>query len=104
MNSQEELIELANSIEKRFKTSMIGSLSRVEDYLGFVWGHEEDMISIQQSDNRQVWQELREDILDHCNYQMRSALTDIKKLIRQEHKQNIAYKESVSLKCTQPNE
>ena len=95
----DDVAELADSIEKKFKTSMIGSLSRIEDYLGFVWGHEKDMLSVQQADNRQIWQDLRDDILDHCNYQMRAALNDIRKFVQKEQKANIAYTESISLKC-----
>lgn len=96
----DDIIDLADSIEKKFKTSMIGSLSRIEDYLGFVWGHDKEMLSVQQADNRQLWQDLREDILDHCNYQMRSALTDIRKFVQKEQKANVAYTESISIKCS----
>jgi len=75
-------------IEKRFQTTMIGSLARVENYFGFLWGHNKDMISIEQSDNRQIWQDLREDILDHCNHQLRGALVDIKKILKKEYEQS----------------
>lgn len=74
-------IDIVNSIQKKFQTSMIGSLARIEDYLGFMWGHDKDLISIEQSDNRQIWNELREEILDYSNYQMRSALNDLKKFV-----------------------
>ena len=50
---------ITEAIEKRFQTAMIGSLARVEDYLGFVWGHNKDTISVQQAENRQLWEELR---------------------------------------------
>jgi hypothetical protein len=72
---------LINIIEKRFQTSTIGSLARVEKHLGFVWGHDKEMISIAESDNRNSWLDLREDLLDHGNYQMRATLTDIRKLL-----------------------
>lgn len=73
---------LISIIEKRFQTSTIGSLARIEKYLGFVWGHDKEFISITESDNRNIWLDLREDILDHGNHQMRAALTDIRKLLR----------------------
>lgn len=82
----ERVIALISAIEKRFQTTMIGSLARIEDHFGFIWGHDKEMISIEQSDNRNVWQDLREDILDHCNYQMRSALTDLRKFLQEENK------------------
>jgi len=95
----EEVEYLALSIEKRFQTTMIGSLARIEDYLGFTWGHNKEMISIEQSDNRQIWQDLRDDILDHCNFQMRAALTDLRKFIQNENRSNVAYTESCTMKC-----
>lgn len=83
MTKNNKQIDIIDSIQKRFQTAMIGSLARIEDYLGFVWGHNQDMISIEQADNRQLWQDLRDDILDHNNYQMRAALNDVKKFIEQ---------------------
>lgn len=80
INKQDD-IDIVYSIQKKFQTSMIGSLARIEDYLGFMWGHNKDLISIEQSDNRQIWNELREEILDYSNYQMRSALNDLKKFV-----------------------
>lgn len=81
MTNKKDDIDIVNSIQKKFQTSMIGSLARIEDYLGFMWGHNKDLISIEQSDNRQIWNELREEILDYSNYQMRSALNDLKKFV-----------------------
>lgn len=78
----ESIQALISIIEKRFQTSTIGSLARVEKHLGFVWGHDKELISISESDNRNSWLDLREDILDHGNYQMRAALTDIRKLLQ----------------------
>lgn len=100
--THEDIQDLVSVIEKRFQTTMIGSLARIEDYLGFVWGHNKDMISIEQSDNRQVWQDLREDILDHCNYQMRAALTDLRKFIQNENKSKIVFTETHKFKYTNP--
>ena len=81
MINKKDDIDIVYSIQKKFQTSMIGSLARIEDYLGFMWGHDKDLISIEQSDNRQIWNELREEILDYSNYQMRSALNDLKKFV-----------------------
>lgn len=93
---QENVNKLTNNVEKRFQTTMIGSLARIEEYLGFVWGHNQDMLSVQQADNRQVWQDLRDDILDHCNYQMRGALTDIRKYLQEEAKEQVAFTSTYS--------
>lgn len=93
---QESVNKLTNNVEKRFQTTMIGSLARIEEYLGFVWGHNQDMLSVQQADNRQVWQDLRDDILDHCNYQMRGALTDIRKYLQEEAKEQVTFTSTYS--------
>ena len=97
--TQEDIEDLIYAIEKRFQTTTIGSLARIENYLGFTWGHNKDMISIEQSDNRQVWQDLREDILDHGNYQMRAALTDLRKFIQDQNKSKVVFTESYNFKC-----
>lgn len=96
--NQYELDKLIVSIEKKFQTTTIGSLARIENYFGFLWGHNEDMITIEQSDNRQIWQDLRDDILDHGNYQMRAALTDLRKFIQEENKSKIVFTESYNTK------
>ena len=44
--TQEDIEDLIYAIEKRFQTTTIGSLARIENYLGFTWGHNKDMISI----------------------------------------------------------
>ena len=92
---------ITEAIEKRFQTAMIGSLARVEDYLGFVWGHNKETISVQQAENRQLWEELREEILDHSNYQMRCALNDLRKTLQTMMSED-SYKETIVIK--QPNE
>lgn len=68
-------------IEKRFQTTMIGSIARIEDYFGFIWGHNKKTISAKEQQNEELWQELRTEILNHCNYQMREALEDIREYL-----------------------
>lgn len=96
----EDVEQLAEDVEKRFKTTMIGSLARIEEHLGFVWGHDQEMISVQQSDHRHIWQDLRDDILDHCNYQMRSALTDIRKFIQKSNQPNTTFTQEYKTKLS----
>lgn len=64
-------------IKKRFQTSMIGSLARIEDYFGFLWGFDKHNLNYQEEKNKQLWNELRTEILNHCNYQMRSAIDEL---------------------------
>lgn len=91
-------LDITHNIQKRFQTSMIGSLARVEDYFGFMWGHDKDMISIEQSENRRLWEELREEILDHSNYQMRCAINDLKNYLDLKLESQHRYQEKIHFK------
>ena len=70
--------EIIKNIQKRFQTSMIGSLARIENYFGFMWGHDKEVPSAREDANRDVWEDLRTEILNHCNYQMRLALDELR--------------------------
>ena len=72
---------IIHGLKKRFQTSMIGSLARIEDYFGFMWGLDKDQLSPAEQHNQQLWEELRTEILNHCNYQMRSALDEIEEFL-----------------------
>ena len=80
-----------NQIEKRFKTTMIGSIVRIEDYFGFLWGHNKKVTSPAEDKNYELWQELRTEILNHCNYQMREALEDLREYKQYLDKQDNLY-------------
>jgi hypothetical protein len=64
-------------VEKRFKTIMIGSLARMEDTFGYLWGHNKNSLEKNQVVFREMWEDLRTDILNHGNNQMRLALEDM---------------------------
>ena len=70
---------LTNNIEKKFRTAMIGTLARCEEQLGFLWGHGQDIQTLDknQQEFRVVWENLRTDILNHCNNQLRAAIEEI---------------------------
>ena len=84
-------INIYKQIQKRFQTSMIGSLARVEEYFGFLWGHDKNHLSNKEYANKELWEELRTEILNHCNYQMREALEDIKEYLDYLDKQDQHY-------------
>lgn len=65
-------------IRKRFETSMIGSLARIEDFFGFLWGDQKTNLSQKEYEYKRLWEELRTEILNHCNYQMRAAIDELK--------------------------
>jgi hypothetical protein len=98
-------MDIVQNIQKRFQTAMIGSLARVEDYFGFMWGHDEDeeKLTNKQMENSELWEELREEILDHSNYQMRCAINDLKNFFNEISNQN-TYKETIKFKFNKEDE
>ena len=79
MNNKEDLYkekskERLNKIcKKKLQTTMIGALSSIEEHFGFLWGHESDEpLSEDQEKMRLVYEELRSDVLDKGNTQIRN--------------------------------
>ena len=79
MNSKDDLYKekskdrLTKNCKKKIQTTMIGALSSIEDHLGFLWGHKSDeALSEEQEKMRQLYEELRSEILDKGNTQMRN--------------------------------
>lgn len=99
MRNRKNNVDIVSNIQKRFQTAMIGSLARMEDYFGFLWGHDEDEDNLtnKQLENSELWEELREEILDHSNYQMRCALNDLKNYLTQKLEHD-TYKETINFK------
>ena len=84
MNSKDDLYKekskdrLAKNCKKKIQTTMIGALSSIEDHLGFLWGHKSDeSLSEEQEKMRLVYEELRSEILDKGNTQMRNIDTEL---------------------------
>lgn len=73
-NSKKRLI---NNIDKKIKTTMIGSLAVFEKYFGSLWGHGERSLTEEQKHFRELWEEARTDILNNGNTQMRIAQEEI---------------------------
>ena len=69
---------LLNKIETRFKTILIGSLAKIEDNLGFLWAYDtDDKLTDEQQKYLDIWENLRNEILNHGNYHLREGLDDI---------------------------
>lgn len=60
---------------------MIGSLARVEDYFGYLWGHDSKQLTDQQKEFRALWEELRTEILNHGNFHIRKGLDEIDEML-----------------------
>ena len=64
---------LNKNCKKKVQTTMIGALSSIEEHFGFLWGHESDEpLSEDQEKMRLVYEELRSDVLDKGNTQIRN--------------------------------
>jgi hypothetical protein len=57
---------------------MIGALSSIEEHFGFLWDHQSDgELSENQEKMRQLYEELRSEILDKGNTQIRNVDAEI---------------------------
>lgn len=69
---------LKKEIKKRIQTTMIGSLSSVEKYFGFLWGeNSESELTKEQIHMREIFEEMRTEILDKGNSQIRNSDSEI---------------------------
>jgi hypothetical protein len=68
---------LIDDIETRFKTLMIGSISRFEKYFGYLWNHGDEPNTKSEEKFRDMWETLRVDLLNHGNNQIRLAIDEL---------------------------
>jgi hypothetical protein len=69
---------LKKEIKKRIQTTMIGSLTSVEKYFGFLWGeNSESELTKEQMRMREIFEEMRTEILDKGNSQIRNSDSEI---------------------------
>lgn len=68
---------LIDDVEKRLKTIMIGSISRFENTFGYLWNHGNDIDTDQHEFFRRKWDDLRNDLLNHGNNQIRLAIDSL---------------------------
>lgn len=69
---------IINQINKRFQTTIIGSLARFEETFGYLWGHNySNELTEKQEEFLDMWDHVRTSILNHGNNQMREAIDDI---------------------------
>jgi hypothetical protein len=75
---------IIHQVSKRFQTSMIGSLARIEDNFGYLWGHNSDKpLTDKQKEFLDLWEYTRTSILNHGNNQMRDAIDEIMEYLEQ---------------------
>jgi hypothetical protein len=92
MNNYNE--ELMKNIETRFKTTMIGSLAKFEEYFGDLW----------EEDNRnrlkyeKLWDQARNAILNNGNNQMRIALDELEDYFSMQSPKQLTFREKYRYK------
>ena len=63
---------------KKIQTTMIGALSSIEKHFGFLWSHEQEgELTPQQEEMRELYEEIRSEILDKGNHQIRNLETEL---------------------------
>jgi predicted esterase YcpF (UPF0227 family) len=74
-SSKDRLQKIAS---KKIQTTMIGALSSIEKHFGFLWSHENDgELTPEQEHMRDLYDEIRSEILDKGNHQIRNLETEL---------------------------
>ena len=69
-------------MEKRIQNTMIGAIARVEKVFGYMWGQqksENEILTDEEEKFLDMWEYLRNDILNYGNKQIRSIGEDFNK-------------------------
>lgn len=83
--------EFLDKLETRFKTIMIGSIARFENSFGYLWNENDDPRTDQEAFFRDKWEDLRTDILNHANNQIRQGIEEAAKFLDQAEKYTLKF-------------
>jgi hypothetical protein len=76
---------IINQVNKRFQTTIIGTLARFEETFGYLWGHDSDRdLNEKEQKFLEMWEYVRTSILNHGNNQMRYAMDDLIEFVQTE--------------------
>jgi hypothetical protein len=73
--------ELIMNMEKRLQTTMIGSIAKFEQNFAYLW--EEPNINRERYED--IWEDTRNEILNHGNRQIRAALRELSDFLYNDH-------------------
>lgn len=76
-HKSQSLESLKQRIGARIKTTMIGAISSIEDHFGSLWGHGNENLTEDQKRLKFIFEELRKEILDKGNNQLRGIDSDL---------------------------
>jgi hypothetical protein len=68
---------LTHSIETKIRTTMIGALDKFEKKLGFLWDPQSNDEIPSANELAELWQEVRTEILDNGNNQIRAIKEEV---------------------------
>jgi hypothetical protein len=57
-------------MRKKIETTMIGCLARFEEAFGYLWGQDKEQLTKEEEKFSDIWEQVRESILDHGNHQI----------------------------------
>lgn len=80
---------------KRLRTTMIGSISKFENVFGYLWGHHkhpDEPLTQQEEYFDNLWQDVRNNILNHGNKQIRILEEELDNFLRDTPKVRYSYK------------
>lgn len=96
MNNNDLIIQTAT---KKLETTMIGALSRFENVFGYLWGQHknfEEQLTDKEIHFENMWQDVRNNILNHGNQQIRGLQNEIAKLVSDKPQVRYNYKFNVN--------
>ncbi|NBU33428.1 hypothetical protein EB118_16315 [bacterium] len=84
---------LEEMLNKRFQTTMIGSLFQFEESFGYLWGFDKDEKDLTETEKRfrLKWEDTRYNILNNGNNQLRSAIKDLQQTKQEPKKYNYRF-------------
>lgn len=90
--------DLQSYMEKRLQTTMIGAIARMEENFGFLWGQDQENITLKEEKFLDIWELTRHQILNYGNNQLRNIQDDFdnflgkKKFIQEKYRYNFPVK------------
>lgn len=78
VDNQQDILRVL--IEKKIRTTMIGAIDSIEKYFGYLFGHRSgDLLTEEEEEMLKVFQDLRKEILDKGNNQIRLLNEELSK-------------------------
>jgi hypothetical protein len=75
--AEESKKRLKTIVGKKFETTFIGALAIFEKHFGYLWGKDKERKTQSEEDFADLWEDARNELLNHGNNQMRAAQEEI---------------------------